>query len=155
MTNPAFIILFAILFLFSVYIGFLIGQTVCEQRVVTARGYWAWNIGGIVLAVVLSVFLATLPLLYAALFGVLAGYIAGMRMSFGEAVGPWKALDRFLKREGRQKVAGDSTGDARRRRRKSGEAAPDLISVKDDSDTPVSKRAPKRSTKSSSKKDMR
>lgn len=155
MTNPAFIILFAILFLFSVYIGFLIGQTVCEQRVVTARSYWAWNIGGIALAVVLSVFLAALPLLYAALFGLLAGYIAGMRMSFGEAVGPWKMLERFLNREGRQKVAGDETGDARRRRRKTGEAAPDLISVEGASRTHANAQPRTQTYKTSSKKDTR
>ena len=135
MGNPAFIILFAILFLFSVYIGFLTGQGICDRRVVTTRDYWVWNIGGIVLAVVLSVFLSALPLLYAALFGMLAGYIAGMRMSFDESVGPWKALDRFLKREpGTAKPASASAKAEARRRRKTGERGPDLISV-DDTDT--------------------
>ena len=135
MGNPAFIILFAILFLFSVYIGFLTGQGICDRRVVTTRDYWVWNIGGIVLAVVLSVFLSALPLLYAALLGMLAGYIAGMRMSFDEAVGPWKALDRFLKREPgkavKAKPASSSAKAEARRRRKMGDRGPDLISVDD------------------------
>ena len=135
MDSPAFIILFAILFLFSVYIGFLTGQGICDRQVVTTRDYWVWNIGGIVLAVVLSVFLSALPLLYAALFGMLAGYIAGMRMSFDESVGPWKALDRFLKREpATAKPASASAKAKARRRRKTGERGPDLISV-DDTDT--------------------
>ena len=132
MDNPAFIILFAILFLFSIYIGFLTGEGICDRQVVTTRDYWVWNIGGIVLAVVLSVFLSALPLLYAALFGMLAGYIAGMRMSFDESVGPWKALDRFLKREpgkGKAKPATASTRADARRRRKAGDRGPDLISV--------------------------
>ena len=146
MGSPAFIILFAILFLFSIYIGFLTGQGICDSRVVTARDYWVWNIGGIVLAAVLSAFLSALPLLYAALFGMLAGYIAGMRMSFNEAVGPWKALDRFLKRESARAKPASPSAKADARRRKTGDDGPDLISV---DDAGASAGASKRTSKSS------
>lgn len=150
MDNPAFLILFAILFLFSIYIGFLCGQGVCERQVVTARDYWVWNIGGIAVAVVLSVLLAGLPLLYAALFGLLAGYIAGMRMSFDESVGPWKLLDRFLNR-GRSGATSAQKAEARRRR-KAGERAPDLISVEDQS---RASKGTSTASRRSSKKDSR
>ena len=152
MGGIAFIILFALLFVFSVYIGFLIGQAICERRAVTVRDYWLLNGAGVGIIVVLSMFasLLSLPLLDAVLIGLLAGYIAGMKMSFGESVGPWKVLDRFLNiNRGHRKTAEDGTGEARRRRRKAGERGPDLISVEGTAS------ANERNTKTSSKKDSR
>lgn len=126
----SFLILFIILFLFSVYIGFLIGNEVCVKKVVTKRDFWIANIAGIVIVLVVSLFLSFVPLLYAAAFGALAGCIAGLKMSFGESVGPWKVADKFFNiNKGHRKVAEEGTGEERRRRRKAGEAGPDLISV--------------------------
>ena len=151
MGGMAFTILFIILFLFSIYIGFLTGQGICERQVVTTRDYWTWNAAGIIVAVLLSAVLSTLPLLYAVLFGLLVGYIAGMRMTFGEAVGPWKVVDRFLKREPeKDKTASEGKTEARRRR--AGERQRDVISVADDS--PAAKQGSKASS-TSSKKDTR
>ena len=51
-------------------------------------------------------------------------------MGFGESSGPWKWLDNFMDVNKRhRKVAEKGTGEAYRRRRKTGEAAPDLISI--------------------------
>ena len=152
MGGMAFTILFIILFLFSIYIGFLTGQGICEHQVVTARDYWVWNAAGIIVAVLLSAVLSTLPLLYAVLFGLLVGYIAGMRMTFGEAVGPWKAVDRFLKREPDKGEAASEGKTEARRRRRAGERQRDVISVADDS--PAAKQGSKASS-TSSKKDTR
>ncbi len=125
-----FVILFALLFIFSVYIGFLAGQAICVRHVVTRRDYWVANIAGLVIAVLVSALLAALPLLYAVAFGALAGYIAGLKMSFGESVGPWKAADKFFNvNKAHRRTAEQGTGEARRRRRKEGGPAPDLISV--------------------------
>ncbi len=62
--------------------------------------------------------------------GVLAGYIAGLKMGFGESSGPWKWLDNFMDVNKRhRKVAEKGTGEAYRRRSKTGEAGPDLLSI--------------------------
>ena len=59
-----------------------------------------------------------------------AGAIAGLKMGFGESVGPWKWLDNFMDVNRRhRKVAEKGNGEAYRRRRKTGEAGPNLISV--------------------------
>ena len=125
-----FAILFAILLVFAIYIGFLAGQGICNRFVVTARDYWVANLAGVVVSVVATALVFMLPLLYAVTFGGLAGYIAGLKMSFGESTGPWKWLDRFMNvNRGHRRVAEAGTGEARRRRKKRGEAGPDLISV--------------------------
>lgn len=79
---------------------------------------------------VLLVSLVPLPLVQVGAMGVLAGGIAGLKMGFGESTGPWKWLDSFVNVNRHQrKVAEKGTGEAYRRRRKTGEAGPDLISV--------------------------
>lgn len=79
---------------------------------------------------VLLVSLVSLPLVQVGAMGVLAGGIAGLKMGFGESTGPWRWLDSFMNVNRHQrKVAEKGTGEAYRRRRKTGEAGPDLISV--------------------------
>lgn len=79
---------------------------------------------------VLLVSLVPLPLVQVGAMGVLAGGIAGLKMGFGESTGPWRWLDSFMNVNRHQrKVAEKGTGEACRRRRKTGEAGPDLISV--------------------------
>ena len=132
MTNPAFIICFALIFVFSMYIGFTLGTWVGE-RTETARSYWLWNLAGVAVAVAVTPFLAALPLLFATPLGLLAGFIAGLKMGFGESVGPWAVLDRFFNvNRAHRQTTERGTGAARRRRRRRGEAAPDVISVASD-----------------------
>ena len=87
--NWVYIITYVMVFGFAVYIGFLIGQELSRRYLVTARAYWAANIGGLV-AVVLAVALIPAMMIQIILMGVLAGYIAGLKMGFGESSGPWK-----------------------------------------------------------------
>lgn len=132
MTGFSFIILSVLLFLFSVYLGFQIGCWVGDQAV-TSRDYWTMNIAAVVIGVVVSVIISPLPLLYSAVIGLLAGSIVGMKMAFGESTGPWRLLDRALNiNRSHRETAQRGTGEARRARKKTGEKAPDLISVEGD-----------------------
>ncbi|WP_415961352.1 hypothetical protein [Collinsella tanakaei] len=132
MTGFSFIVLSVLLFLFSVYLGFQIGCWAGDQAV-TSRDYWKMNIAAVVIGVVGSVIISPLPLLYSAVIGLLAGCIVGMKMAFGESTGPWHFLDRALNiNRSHRETAKRGTGDARRARKKTGEKAPDLISVEGD-----------------------
>lgn len=124
----SFAIIYAMVFGFAIYIGFLLGDG-WGKRIVTAKAYWLCNLGMLVCSVLL-VSLVPLPLVQVGAMGVLAGGIAGLKMGFGESTGPWKWLDSFMNVNRHQrKVAEKGTGEAYRRRRKTGEAGPDLISV--------------------------
>ena len=80
--------------------------------------------------VVVSLLVAALPMLYAIDLGLLVGCIAGLKMGFGESTGPWKVLDRFFNvNRAHREAARTGAGEARRRRRRNHEKAPDLISV--------------------------
>lgn len=143
----AFVIICALVFVFGIYIGFLLGQW-AAGACVTTRDYWKYNIVGIVVCVVaVTVFGTVVPIAYPLAVGLMGGYIAGLKMGFSESVGPWKIHDRvFNVNKDQRKVAEDGTGEERRRRRKEGKKAPDLISV----DSSVTK-----GSKASSKKDAR
>lgn len=124
----SFAIIYVMVFGFAIYIGFLLGDG-WGKRIVTAKAYWLCNLGMLVCSVLL-VSLVPLPLVQVGAMGVLAGGIAGLKMGFGESTGPWKWLDLFMNVNRHQrKVAEKGTGEAYRRRRKTGEAGPDLISV--------------------------
>lgn len=133
MTNPAFLICALLLFAFSVYIGFLIGNNV-GMRAVTRADYWKMNAAAIIVAVLLSFILASVPLFYAVDVGLLAGAIVGLKMAFGESVGPWAVHDKmFNVNKEHRETAEKGVGEERRRRRATGEDAPNLISVEDTS----------------------
>lgn len=124
----SFAIIYVMVFGFAIYIGFLLGDG-WGKRIVTAKAYWLCNLGMLVCSVLL-VSLVPLPLVQVGAMCVLAGGIAGLKMGFGESTGPWKWLDSFMNVNRHQrKVAEKGTGEAYRRRRKTGEAGPDLISV--------------------------
>ena len=124
----AFAIIYVMVFGFAVYIGFLLGDG-WGKRIVTTRAYWLCN-AAMLVGTVLLVSLVMAPFIQVSAMGVLTGSIAGIKMGFGESVGPWKWLDNFMDINRRhRKVAEKGTGEAYRRRRKTGEAGPDLISV--------------------------
>lgn len=124
----SFAIIYVMVFGFAIYIGFLLGDG-WGKRIVTAKAYWLCNLGMLACSVLL-VSLVPLPLVQVGAMGVLAGGIAGLKMGFGESTGPWRWLDSFMNVNRHQrKVAEKGTGEAYRRRRKTGEAGPDLISV--------------------------
>ena len=138
MTDPAFIISFVVLFVFCVYVGFSVGNTVGE-RTVTTREYWGLNVAVIAVCMLVTAMLGALPLLYAVPVGLMAGGITGLKMGFGESVGPWAFIDRFfnINRAHRDTTKG-GVGEARRRRRREGASAPDVISVTTDTDASAS-----------------
>ena len=74
------------------------------------------------------------PLVQFAPIGWLGGFIAGLKMSFGESVGPWRKHDEVFNVNKAHRAAADA-GDAeeRRRARRNGAADRQLISVTDDS----------------------
>lgn len=131
MGDFAFLICFILLFVFSVYLGFIIGNY-WGERALSAGAYWLYNAIAVVACVVLTVVLTLFPLLYATPLGLLMGAVVGLKMGFGESVGPWKVLDRFFDVNRRQRGAAGAAARAARRRKKTGEAAPDLISVSGD-----------------------
>lgn len=124
----AFFILCAVVFVFFMSLGFSIGSKLGEDAVATSD-YWRLNAFG---AVGLAVGLIALPwpLVQAGVIGAFAGYVTGLKMGFGESVGPWKAVDRFFNvNRSHRKAAASGTGEARRRRKKAGAPEPHLISV--------------------------
>ena len=124
----AFAIIYVMVFGFAVYIGFLLGDS-WGKRIVTTRAYWLCN-AAMLVGTVLLVSLVMVPFIQVSAMGVLMGSIAGIKMGFGESTGPWKWLDNFMDINRRhRRVAEKGTGEAYRRRRKTGEAGPDLISV--------------------------
>ena len=88
-----FVVLALVLFLFAIYIGFLCGQWACEKRVITKRDYWIANFAGAAAVVLLTWVFSLFPLVQFAPIGWLGGFIAGLKMSFGESVGPWRKHD--------------------------------------------------------------
>lgn len=132
MTDPAFIIVFVLVFLFSIYLGFAVGSHAGE-RAVTGREYWLYNLIATVACILATAVLTLVPLLCSAPLGFLAGCLTGLKMGYGESSGPWKLLDRFFNiNKGQRARAGRASSAATRRARKTGEAAPDLISVAND-----------------------
>lgn len=131
MTDLAFIILFSILLVFSVYIGFTLGSH-WGRLALTTRDYWLRNLLAVVICIVATAVLTLIPLLSAVPVGFLIGCITGLKMGFGESSGPWKKVDRFfnINKEHRD-VARKGTGEARRRARAAGQTR-DVISVAQD-----------------------
>ncbi len=110
------------------------GQWACEKRVITKRDYWIANFAGAAAVVLLTWVFSLFPLVQFAPIGWLGGFIAGLKMSFGESVGPWRKHDEVFNVNQAHRAAADE-GDAeeRRRARRNGAADRQLISVTDDS----------------------
>lgn len=78
-------------------IGFHIGGEYAE-KCVTKSEYIRANFVVLALGVVVSaiIWMTGLVMLAFCAIGFIAGGIAGLKMGFGESVGPWKVVDRFL-----------------------------------------------------------
>ena len=68
--------------------------------------------------------------------GLIGGTVAGMKMGFGESVGPWKAHDRYFRvnKDQLRRSENSERAEAVRRARRDGTPEPELISVVDDKD---------------------
>lgn len=129
--DVAFLICSILLFGFGIVIGSAVGEA-AGARAETAAAYWKMNAVAVAVAVIAVAVLSALPLLYSLVIGLLAGAIVGMKMSFGESVGPWRVHDRiFNVNRSHREAAARGTGAARRRARRTGGIPADLISVEE------------------------
>lgn len=123
-----------LLFFFGIVTGAGIGDRLAP-RCVTRREYWLANVGILLVGAVLSalVLLSTLTMLVGLVIGLMAGAVAGLKMAFGESVGPWKAHDRFFKvnKDQLRRSENGERAEAVRRARRDGTPEPELISVQD------------------------
>ena len=103
-----FVVLALVLFLFAIYIGFLCGQWACEKRVITKRDYWIANFAGAAAVILLTWVFSLFPLVQFAPIGWLGGFIAGLKMSFGESVGPWRKHDEVFNVNKAHRAAADA-----------------------------------------------
>ena len=129
-----FVVLALVLFIFAIYIGFLCGQWACEKRVITKRDYWIANFAGAAAVILLTWVFSLFPLVQFAPIGWLGGFIAGLKMSFGESVGPWRKHDDYFNVNSEHRRAADEQDakhGAKAAPRSADEAEPQLISVKD------------------------
>lgn len=124
----AFIVCSLLLFAFSVYIGFLIGNTV-GVRAVTRADYWEDERRCHCHCRAAFVHLGAVPLFYSVDVGLLAGAIVGLKMAFGESVGPWAVHDKaFNVNRSHRETAEKGCGEERRRRRASREDQHPILS---------------------------
>jgi hypothetical protein len=93
----ALAILSLVLGAFGIYFGFGLGSQLAEKAT-SKKAYWKLNaaVYAVGIAVSAVVWATGLVILVFVTIGALAGAIAGLRMGYGEAVGPWKAHDRFM-----------------------------------------------------------
>ncbi len=142
MDNPAFVVCWVVLLVFGVTVGYKLGVDAGEKAL-TSRDYWLRNLAalGIGIFVVALFGLIGLSLLQSVAYGAIAGSLTGLKLGFGESVGPWRKHDEFFNVNKRQRAATDSgKGAARRRRKHTGEDEPQLMSVEDTQDTSSDKR---------------
>ena len=133
MGDFAFLICFILLFVFSVYLGFTVGNY-WGERALSAGAYWLYNAIAVVACVVLTAVLTLFPLLYATPLGLLMGAVVGLKMGFGESVGPWKAHDRYFRvnKDQLRRSENGERAEAARRARRDGTPEPELMSVQQD-----------------------
>ena len=91
-------ILALFLLLFGIYAGVGAGD-ILAKRCVTRGDYFRWNLAVLGIGVVATalVCLTGLFMLIVLVFGVMAGTVAGLKMGFGESVGPWKKVDKAFR----------------------------------------------------------
>ena len=118
----------------DLHLAFCAASGRAKSASITKRDYWIANFAGAAAVVLLTWVFSLFPLVQFAPIGWLGGFIAGLKMSFGESVGPWRKHDEVFNVNKAHRAAADA-GDAeeRRRARRNGAADRQLISVTDDS----------------------
>lgn len=122
------------LLLFGIFAGVGAGD-ILAKKCVTRREYLRMNLlvlaaGALATALVCAVGLLMLVML---VFGAMAGALAGLKMGFGESVGPWKKADQALKvnKDHLRRAEHPEQAEAVRRARRDGGPEPELMSVQD------------------------
>ena len=136
MTGDVAGLIFALVFLlFGTVTGVGVGERLVV-RCVTKREYVIANVivllvGAFACAIAM---LTPFPVLVVLVIGLIGGTVAGLKLGFGESVGPWKAHDRYF-RVNKDQLRRSETGEcaeAVRRARRDGTPEPELMSVADD-----------------------
>lgn len=121
-----------ILFAFGLVVGVHVGEELAK-RVVTRRDYWRYNLEALGAGVLVSalVWATGWRLLVGVSFGLLVGVISGLKMGFGESIGPWGAVDRRLgtNRDQVRRASEPARAEAVRRARRDGTEEPEVMSV--------------------------
>lgn len=128
-------VLAVVLFAFGLVLGAHIGEELAK-RVVTRRDYWKYNLllfGAGVLASAL-LWATGWRLLVGIAFGLLVGAVSGLKMGFGESIGPWGAVDKKLgtNKDQVRRARDPGHAEAVRRARKEGTEIPEVMSVASD-----------------------
>lgn len=125
-------ILALFLLLFGIYAGIGAGD-ILSKRCVSRKDYLRWNLTVLGIGVVATalVCLTGLFMLIVLVFGVMAGTVAGLKMGFGESVGPWKRIDRAFKvnKDHVRRAEEPEAAEAARRARRDGAPEPELMSA--------------------------
>ena len=136
MTDDIAGLIFALMFLlFGTVTGVGVGERLVK-RCVTKREYVIANfvtllVGAVACAVAM---LAPFPVLVVLVIGLIGGTVAGLKMGFGESVGPWKAHDRYFRvnKDQLRRSENGERAEAVRRARRDGTPEPELMSVQQD-----------------------
>ncbi len=128
-------VLALVLLLFGVFAGVGAGD-ILARKCVARREYIRMNLlvlGTGVVATML-VCLTGLFMLLLLVFGLMAGTLSGLKMGFGESVGPWKKADRAFKvnKDHVRRAENPEQAEAARRARREGAPEPELMSVQVD-----------------------
>ena len=119
-------ILALFLLLFGIYAGVGAGD-ILSKRCVSRKDYWRWNLTVLGIGVVATalVCLTGLFMLIVLVFGAMVGTVAGLKMGFGESVGPWKKVDKAFRvnREHVRRAEDPEGSEAARRARREGREA--------------------------------
>lgn len=118
---------------FGIVIGFHYGNEY-GSSIETKRAFWKANLYcylGIVIATALFIALGLVTLIFLCV-GFLGGFIAGIRMGYGESVGPWKAHDRFYKPHKKKGARKEKQSAKSVRHQRKSDKNRELISVVDD-----------------------
>ena len=117
--------LIALLFLlFGIFAGVGAGD-ILVKRCVSRKDYIRMNLAVLGVGALLTalVYATGLLMLLMLVFGAMAGTLSGMKMGFGESVGPWKKADSSFGSEN------SAAAEAGRRARRDGGPEPELMST--------------------------
>ena len=98
-----YIIVALMLGLFGLVIGFHFGNET-GARITDTKEYWRYNLIVYLITIgIAAVFIAcSLLMLVFVCVGFLAGFVGGIHMGYGESLGPWKGLDRFMRKNNKK-----------------------------------------------------